>query len=118
MLRLFNRLAADWKWHAAYLLLLLVAVVVLLMPGPRRPAQPAPDPGRTDAAPPAVAPVAPVNSPATDDLLDYTVQDNDTVASIARLFAVEPEALRAANGWAAGKELEPGMRIKIPPAAM
>ena len=118
MSRLFTRLAADWKWHAAYLLLLIAATVVFLLPGPRRPAQPAPDPGPPNVAPPAVEPVAPVRALAAGDLLDYTVQDGDSVASIARLFAVEAADLRAVNGLATGTELESGRRIKIPPSAM
>lgn len=117
MLPLLARLASDRKWLFAFLLLLACAVAVVLIPGPRRHSipPPPPDPATVQTA---VHPIEPNARPASDDLLDYTVQENDTVATIAHLFVIREEDLRSVNGWAAGEELEPGMRIKIPPSAM
>lgn len=110
------RLASDWKWHAAVLLLLICATAIILAPSPRRHSEPTAG-SETSAVQPAVPPVDLDPMPASDDLLDYTVQENDTVASIGRLFEVRAEDLRAVNGLAADEEFQSGTRIKIPPSA-
>ena len=49
-----------------------------------------------------------------DDMLRYTVQEGDTVASIARLFVVSEDELRRVNHVPDGDELAPGRMIWIP----
>jgi formylglycine-generating enzyme required for sulfatase activity len=49
------------------------------------------------------------------DLLEYGVQESDSIASIARLFVVDPNRLREINGLHAGEEPYAGQRIVIPP---
>lgn len=88
---------------------------------------------KKDEAKPADAPVAPLPAPVPevapapalaaaaasglqDAMLDYNVQDGDTVEGIARLFVVSAEEIRKVNGLAAGAEVAPGQKIKIPPS--
>lgn len=52
-----------------------------------------------------------------EDMLSYTVQDGDSVESIARLFVVRQEEIRRVNNLAAGQEVMPQQRIRIPPAS-
>ena len=47
-------------------------------------------------------------------MLQYTVQDGDTVESIARLFVILEEDLRWANRIPEGGEVAPGDSIWIP----
>ena len=51
---------------------------------------------------------------ATDAMLYYTVQDDDTVAKIARLFVIEEADLRWANHIPEGSEFASGDKIRIP----
>ena len=82
-----------------------------------------------EAAAPAAVEAAPVPAPASDaaatetpaadqaDMLEYTVQDGDTVDSIARLFVVRQDEIRRVNNLAPGQEVSPAQRIRIPPAS-
>jgi LysM repeat protein len=82
-----------------------------------------------EAAAPAAVEAAPVPAPAPEaaapetssadqtDMLEYTVQDGDTVDSIARLFVVRQDEIRRVNNLAPGQEVSPAQRIRIPPAS-
>lgn len=79
------------------------------------------EPVAAPAAPaaPAPAPAAPaVTEVVEEDVLDYTVQNGDTVESIARLFVVSSDAIRSLNGLGPGDEVAPNKVIKIPPTAL
>ena len=55
--------------------------------------------------------------PTADDqenMLQYTVQDGDTVESIARLFVVSEQDLRWANHLPEDGEVVAGDRIRVP----
>ena len=51
-------------------------------------------------------------------MLDYTVQEGDTVEGIARLFVVRQDDIRRVNSLPLGEDVTPGQRIKIPPASL
>jgi LysM repeat protein len=70
------------------------------------PAAPAPAP-----AMPAVESAVPVSQAQP---LDYTVQDGDTLDSIAKLFIVRKEDIMTLNGVTDSAALKPGMKLKIP----
>ena len=77
------------------------------------------EPVAAPAAPAAPAPAAPaVTEVVEEDVLDYTVQNGDTVESIARLFVVSGDAIRSLNGLGPGDEVAPNKVIKIPPTAL
>ena len=85
------------------------------VPPPRDPitpssVQPAPAAPAPAPAMPAVAP-APVSQAQP---LDYTVQDGDTLDSIAKLFIVRKEDIMTLNGVTDSAALKPGMKLKIP----
>lgn len=67
--------------------------------------------GAPAAAGEAVAAPAPVVPTA---LLDYTVQDGETLDSVAKTFMVKKEDILKANGATDPAQIRPGMRIKIP----
>ena len=79
---------------------------------------PSPVPEIASAAVPEPAPAAPSSVEGQEAMLDYTVQDGDTLEGIARLFVVRQEDIRRANGLAAGDEVRSGQTIKIPPASL
>ena len=90
----------------------------LVIPGKGGEAAPAPAPtldAGTGAAAPApdmgAAPAAPAVPPT---LLDYTVQDGETVDSIAKTFLVKKDDILKANGATDAAQIRPGMRVKIP----
>jgi LysM repeat protein len=81
------------------------------------------------AAEPAVAPLpapvpetpaaaAPAPATSQEGMLDYTVQDGDTAEGIARLFVVRKDDILSVNGIAAGSDVKPGQKIKIPPSSL
>jgi LysM repeat protein len=81
------------------------------------------------AAEPVVAPLpAPVPEAAAvaatepaagqEAMLDYTVQEGDTAEGIARLFVVRKDDILRVNGMAAGSDVKPGQKIKIPPSSL
>lgn len=57
-----------------------------------------------------------VSAAEQEDMLAYTVQDGDTVETIARLFVVRQEEIRRVNNLAPGQDVTPQQRIRIPPA--
>lgn len=73
---------------------------------------PAPAPAAPDMG--GAAPAAPAAPPT---LLDYTVQDNETVDSVAKTFLVKKEDILRANGATDANQIRPGMRIKVPVSA-
>ena len=77
---------------------------------------PAPVPEAAPAVAPAPAPEAAPASGFQDAMLDYTVQEGDTVEGIARLFVVSKDDILKVNGIAAGTEVVPNQKIKIPPS--
>ena len=109
------RLFGDWKWYAALAVFGLFTALVVWLPGPQpKPtdaiAAPAPDLGPTDQSP-----VRPDPTPAEHEaMLQYTVQEGDTVSGIARLFVITEEDLRWANNISEGGEFAPGDSIWIP----
>ena len=71
------------------------------------------------AAPRAALTAAPGGAPATTDAQWYTIQRNDTLASIAKRFLNDSRRWReilALNGALDPRKISPGMRIKLPPA--
>lgn len=88
----------------------------------------APLPAPVPEAAPAVvpAPVAPAPAPegivpaaeGQEAMLDYTVQEGDTAEGIARLFVVGKDDILRVNGIAAGADVKPGQKIKIPPSSL
>lgn len=88
----------------------------LVIPGKGGEAAPAPAPEAGAAPAPAApdmgaAPAAPAVPPT---LLDYTVQDGETVDSIAKTFLVKKDDILKANGATDAAQIRPGMRVKIP----
>ena len=105
----------DWKWYAALAVFVLFTALVVWLPGPQ--AKPA---AANTVATPTASP-ADLSSnrltPTPDELegmLYYTVQDDDTVFSIARLFVVSEEDLRWANHLPEGGEVVAGDKIRVP----
>ncbi|TAN37339.1 MAG: LysM peptidoglycan-binding domain-containing protein [Verrucomicrobia bacterium] len=65
-------------------------------------------PAATGEAAVVPAPAAPTA------LLDYTVQEGETLDSVAKTFMVKKEDIMKANGATDAAQIKPGMRIKIP----
>ncbi len=91
----------------------------LVMPGKGGEAAPAPAPAPDAGAGAGAAPApdmgaAPVAPAAPPTLLDYTVQDGETVDSVAKTFLVKKDDILKANGANDAAQIRPGMRIKIP----
>ena len=108
------KLSADWNWYAALAVFVLFTTLVVWLPRPQAApavatASPSPNggadmpSGRPDPTPDE-----------TDAMLYYTVQDDDTVASIARLFEIEEADLRWANHIPEGGEVNAGEKIRVP----
>ena len=104
----------DWKWYAALAVFVLFTALVVWLPEPQVPpaatAKP-PSPSSTADMPPGRP------EPTADErenMLQYTVQDGDTVESIARLFVIAEEDLRWANNVSEGGEFASGDKIWIP----
>ena len=105
----------DWKWYAALAVFVVFAALVIWLPGP----QAMPAAANTVATPPASPADPSSNRPAPtpdelESMLYYTVQDDDTVFSIARLFVVSEENLRWANGIPDGGDVVAGDKIRVP----
>ena len=108
------KLSADWNWYAALAVFVLFTTLVVWLPRPQAApavatASPSPNggadmpSGRPDPTPDE-----------TDAMLYYTVQDDDTVAKIARLFVTSEDELRWANHIPEGGEFASGDKIRIP----
>ena len=108
------RMLGDWKWYVALAVFVLFTALVVWLPRPQ-------------AAPAAATPPSSPNvttdmssgrpEPTADEresMLQYTVQDDDTVAKIARLFVTSEEELRWANHIPEGGEFAPGDKIWVP----
>lgn len=105
----------DWKWYAALAVFVVFTALVVWLPAP----QAKPAAVNTVATPPA-SPTDPSSNrpaPTSDELegmLQYTVQDDDTVFSIARLFVVSEADLRWANHLPEDGEVVAGDKIRVP----
>ena len=108
------RLLGDWKWNAALAVFVLFTALVVWLTRPQAAPAAAPTPpspnDTTDMPPGRPEPTAVER----ESMLRYTVQDDDTVYSIARLFVVSEEDLRWANQISEGGEFTPGDSIWIP----
>ncbi|OQW94636.1 MAG: hypothetical protein BWK77_08895 [Verrucomicrobia bacterium A1] len=82
-------------------------------PAPMAPVAPAVEPPPA----PAPAPASPMSA-AQDQPLDYTVQDGDTLDSIAKLFIVRREDIMKLNTISDPASVKPGMKLKIPPTSL
>ena len=108
------RLLGDWKWYTSLAALAIFTALVVWLPLPHTApasATPPPSPNGT-ANMPSGRP-----EPTADDreiMLQYTVQDGDTVESIARLFVIAEEEMRWANNVSEGGEFASGDKIWIP----
>ena len=110
----------DWKWYAALVAFMIFTAFVVRMPRPPAlPASPGAASGNSssaqvpDAGPPGThTDSATVPDP---DWLYYTVQEGDTIESIAQLFVIRADDFGAANGLLLGEELTPGRCVRIPP---
>ena len=105
----------DWKWYAALAVFVLFTALVVCLPGPQAKsvtpvAPPAPVASQAELPPGRPEPTAVER----ESMLQYTVQDGDTVAGIARLFVMSEEELRWANNISEGGELTHGDSIWIP----
>lgn len=113
------RLLGDWKWNAALAIFALCTAFVVFWPGPG--SKPSGAPATTTAQEPhgtaTNLPSAAEQDPTPaeyDAMLQYTVQEGDTAAGIARLFVISAEDLLRANHIRAGGEVTPGAIIRIP----
>ena len=108
------KLLPDWKWYAALAVFALFTALVVWLPRP----QAAPAVVPTPASPNGTAGLPTGRPEPTADererMLYYKVQNDDTVASIARLFVIEEEDLRWANRISEEGEFAPGDKIRIP----
>ena len=109
------KILGDWKWNAALVVFVLFTAFVIWLPGPQ---------AKLAAVSTAEAPTASPADPASgrpaptaderESMLHYTVQEGDTVFSIARLFVVPEEKIRWANQLPEGGEFSPGDKIRVP----
>ena len=105
----------DWKWYASLAVFALFTALVVWLPAP----QAKPAAVNTVASPTASPADLSSNRPAPtpdelEGMLYYTVQDDDTVFSIARLFVVSEADLRWANRMPEGSEVVAGDKIRVP----
>ena len=104
----------DWKWYAALAVFMLFTALVVWLPRPQAaPAAATPPPSTNDTTDMSSGRPDPTPDE-TDAMLYYTVQDDDTVAKIARLFVVSETDLRWANHIPEGGEFASGDKIRIP----
>ena len=108
------RLLGDWKWYAALAVFVLFTALVVWLPIPHT----APASATVTPSPNGTADISSDRPESTADdrenMLQYTVQDGDTVESIARLFVIAEEDLRWANNVSEGGEFASGDKIWIP----
>lgn len=91
-------------------------------PAPASPT-PAPAPAAIEAVPAAPAPVPPAPTaatklPAQDQPMDYTVQPNDSLDEIAKMFIIKKEDIMALNNITDPSSIKPGQKLKIPATAL
>jgi membrane peptidoglycan carboxypeptidase len=82
-------------------------------PAPRQPVFPPRTAEPTPPPPPPPSPPPPTPAPARTPFT-YTVQDGDTVQSIAAKFGVSEKDLRQANGLKPNDTVKPGDKLTIP----
>lgn len=105
----------DWKWYAALTVFVLFMALVVWLPGPQAESAAVNAVATPTASPADLTPVRPPPTPAEHDaMLQYSVQEGDTVAGIARLFRVTEENLRWANHIPDGGGFDPGDKIWLP----
>ena len=105
----------DWKWYAALAIFALFMALVVWLPGPQAESADVIKAAAPTASPADLSPVGPGPTPdELESMLHYTVQDDDTVAKIARLFVTSEEELRWANHIHEGDEFAPGDKILVP----
>ena len=109
------KIQGDWKWYAALTVFALFTAFVICLPAPQAKSvspvtPPAPVASQVELPPARPEPTADER----ESVLQYTVQDDDTVYSIARLFVTSEEELRWANNISEGGEFAPGDSIWIP----
>ena len=108
------RLLGDWKWYAALAVFVFFTALVVWLPRPQAAPAVVTDPlspnVTTDIPPGRPEPTADER----ESMLQYTVQDDDTVYSIARLFVIAEEEMRWANNVSEGGEFASGDKIWIP----
>ncbi len=108
------RLLGDWKWYAALAVFVFFTALVVWLPRP----QAAPAAVMDPLSPNVTADMSSGRpDPSADErehMLQYTVQDDDTVAKIARLFVTSEDELRWANNISEGGEFNPGDKIWVP----
>lgn len=84
-------------------------------PAMESPAAASAAPAAADVAPAADVPAVPAVS--AEPMLNYTVQDGDTIETISRLFVVKQDDIRRVNNIPAGEDVKPNQRIQIPPTS-
>ena len=105
----------DWKWYAALAVFVLFTALVVWLPGPQAKPADASAVSTPTASPADLTPVRPAPTPdQLESMLNYTVQECDTVFSIARLFVVPEEEIRWANRMPEGGEVVAGDKIRVP----
>lgn len=63
----------------------------------------------------AVDPLTQVSDKPRADIFEYTVEDGDTLAGIAKKFGVDTDSIKWLNSGINDKKLKPGSILKIPP---
>ena len=105
----------DWKWYAALAVFVAFTALVVWLPGPQAKPAAVSVIDTPTASPVDLTPSRPAPTPdERESMLQYTVQDDDTVFSISRLFVVAEEDIRWANQLPEGGEFAPGDSIWIP----
>ena len=105
----------DWKWYGALAVFALFTALVVWLPGQQANPAAVNTVATSPASPTDLSSSRPAPSPdELEGMLYYTVQDDDTVSSIARLFVIAEEEIRWANRIPEGGDFTPGDRIWIP----
>ena len=105
----------DWKWYGALTVFALFTALVVWLPAPQAKPAAVNTVASPTASPADLSPVGPGPTPdELESMLYYTVQDDDTVFSIARLFVVSEQDLRWANHLPEDGEVVAGDRIRVP----
>ena len=103
------RLLGDLKWNAALAVFALFTALFVWLPEPQAKS--------TNSTLAAIRGGTARPAPASDDRemkYFYRVQDGDTVASLAHLFAISEDDLRRANRIPEGGEPAVGKNLRIP----
>lgn len=108
-----SRPAAFWPW-LVFAVALLLAGALLRECGGDAPSPPAPAAGEPAGDAPEVAVPPPAFDPG--QCIVYRAEEGDTIASVARIFGLDPAFLAEANGLTPHAPLQPGQDILIPPA--